>query len=261
MAEACRAAAALHPFGRAPVRAFVDRVRRELLGAGLSDDRCAAALGDVEDDLHDAGMEAFGALAARLDATGARDLWNRRLAEDRAVCLASAIEPLLAGSLADLLCGDAGIARRLAPGRRVVATEREQHHAATRSDDAIEDFATFRRTARANSVDTALLCTVLHHEYDPQHLLDFAAWLARDRVVIVENTVSAEETPDLHLLVDIFFNHCLNQTTLQSPASHASREVWMGLGSRHGRAEHVGALRRVPGVPLTHDIIVVTRAG
>lgn len=251
----------LRPFGRPAVQTLVERITEELVDGGFEPPRCETILLDAEEDLCACGMEAFPRLGSRLEEGGARALWNRRLGVDRAVRLSQAVAPHLDGATIDILCGDGSVSRRLAATHPVAMTERLYNYSEARAMGDIEDFAEFRRKAKPRSFDTALLCTVLHHEYDPHHLLDFATWVARRRVVIVENTVTENDPADFHLLMDVFFNQCLNQTTLQSPATHGTCDFWMSLGDRYGKSQRVESLRRAPGVPLTHDIIVIERSG
>lgn len=251
----------LRPFGRPAVQTLVTRISEELVDGGFELPRCEAILLDAEKDLCACGMEAFPRLGTRLEEGGARALWNRRLSVDRASRLSAAVAPYLDGATIDILCGDGSVSRRLAATHPLAMTERLVNYSEARAMGDVEDFAEFRRRAKPRSFDTALLCTVLHHEYDPHHLLDFACWVARHRVVIVENTVTENDPPDFHLLIDLFFNQCLNQTTLQSPATHGTCEFWIGLGSRYGHSRWAESLRRAPGVPLVHDIVVIDRSG
>jgi hypothetical protein len=75
-------------------------------------------------------------------------------------------------------------------------------------------------------------------------------------VIMVENCVEADLSPEMHILVDDFFNYCLNKTPLPCPAQHRSADDWSGM--LKGRARLIFSDRRdsMPGIPLSHHLLV-----
>lgn len=225
----------------------VDRLTRD-----ICIEEAAQAVGDPN------RLELRG-LATLLKELGIQQVWNEALDVRRPVVLAELIAPYLDGTALDLLCGDGAVAKAIERlfQRPVIMVERAQNQGLTerhwrRSIVEFDEKATCEMIA-----DTVVLCAVLHHEQDVDALLYHAKQVAKKRLVVVENTVGADTDHGAHLLMDIFFNTCLNETELASPGSHRTVSEWTEMFSTHGSVKHVAALDRVPGVPLRHDVLVV----
>jgi hypothetical protein len=104
---------------------------------------------------------------------------------------------------------------------------------------------------------TVLICTNLHHEEDPERLLALGASLAAHRLILVENCIEQEYPAEYHLLIDLFFNQCLNRSALRSPGTHRPAAGWVAATQKFGELVHVEHKRGIPGIPLGHHLIVV----
>jgi hypothetical protein len=187
--------------------------------------------------------------------------WGRLLAEARAPFLGRWIAPhALGGDVLDLLCGDGAVGTELfaLTGQTVHLVEREgQCGVVPRPWGArIESLSEFRQRAHDLRFENVLLCTVLHHEVDPDAMLRLAARLSK-RVILLENCVDDDYNPDYHLLVDAIFNCSLYRTRLPWPGQHFSAQDWLTRCATYGRARVIGHSSAVPGVPLSHSIIVL----
>jgi hypothetical protein len=187
--------------------------------------------------------------------------WGRLLAEARAPFLGRWIASHAQnGALLDLLCGDGAVGTAVSAltGQAVDLVERKgQRGVMPRPwSKRIESLSAFRRRATTSRFENALLCTVLHHEADPEHMLGLAARLSR-RVILLENCIDDDYTPDYQLLVDAIFNCSLYRTRLPWPGQHLHAQDWLTRCAAYGRARLIGHSSAVPGVPLAHSIIVL----
>jgi hypothetical protein len=189
-----------------------------------------------------------------------RERWNDVLKQRRSAVLGSWVSPHVAGSLVDLLCGDGEVGLRLQErGIRVSFVERGSDYACDRRPlgDAFTELGLLRKhPVRA---DCVLLCTVLHHEVEPDSMIELAFNLARRRVIIVENTVEELYDADYHELVDRFFNECLNASGLACPMNHRRVEGWVRACSNYGRIVLTQRRDDVPGIPLPHQLVVLDK--
>lgn len=207
------------------------------------------------------GSHGFAKVAVRLREESIGDRWNAVLAGKRPLVLSEWIAPHVVGTLLDLLCGDGRVGEAIrSKGFEVTFCERPADYGCDRSSHAA-GFIDFEEIGSylPGAYDTVLLCTVLHHEDNPLDTLKVGARLARRRLIIVENCIEDEYGRDYHLLLDLFFNHCLNQTALRSPASHAKADYWAEAASQYGQVALVSRNENMPGIPLPHHLIVVDR--
>jgi hypothetical protein len=205
------------------------------------------------------GLRAMGAFLEWSD-VGRR--WNSALLSERGPFLAGLIAPHTVGTVLDLLSGNGSVARSLRSltGAEVAMVERPGCDAGDVSAGVALDFDHFQSVAPVAAYDTVLLCTVLHHEWEPVKLLDLAARVARRRIILIENCIDDACPADYQELVDLIFNESLTRTSLPCPGSHRSLAGWLALGARYGKARAVTSVPTAPGVPLSHDVIVIQRS-
>jgi hypothetical protein len=197
---------------------------------------------------------------SELEFSEIRSRWNTVLREWRAAQMAEWVLPSIRGSLLDLLCGEGDVGERLSQHQvDVTLTERSNAYDYDRRNHRVPyyPFETLAQMEPQPTFDTVLLCAVLHHEPDPEALLSLGARMARQRLIIVENCLEPDFPLDYHLLVDIFFNNCLNKIAVDCPASHKTLEGWVALISKYGKVETVGRRDSTPGIPLSHHLLVV----
>jgi SAM-dependent methyltransferase len=245
---------ALRRFRAALVHVFT----RDLgMSRGESEDHAS----DFSEILRANHEDGLATVARRLDQSGIRTQWNHVLYERRPAALTSWILPHCRGKLLDLLCGDGRVGECLATrGVRVTLTERLESYSVTRAHAVpFLEFDTLQQACgRRPSFSTILLCTVLHHEKAPDEVLRLASALCRGRLIIVENCLESRFPADAHLLLDLFFSRSLNTFTLPAAGNHASAKRWMThLSTLGGRVRVHERSRFLPGIPLSHDLIVV----
>ncbi|HKP05008.1 MAG TPA: hypothetical protein VJU77_16775 [Chthoniobacterales bacterium] len=199
----------------------------------------------------------FTRLSALLASSGIRDRWNKACAKYRATELAKWIAPHVRGRLMDLLSGDGRIGENLASnGADVLLVERPDVYDVDHSSHSAP-FRLFDEDKPLPMVDTVLLSTVLHHEPDADGLLQLAAKSARRRLILVENCLESEHPSEFQEFMDLFFNHCLNHTGLDSPMNHRTEEQWIQTCAFYGVPVAVDRKERLPGIPLSHHLIVI----
>lgn len=199
-------------------------------------------------------------IARELEINGIGDKWNAVLFRERSECIASWIAPFVFGNMLDMLCGDGSVGSQLALiGKHVTLTEREESYNFDHSKHELPFLTvdTLTKSSTLPCFETVLLSTVLHHESNPELLLSLAAKIARRRIIIVENCLENSNPTDFQLVMDIFFNHCLNQTSLYSPGHHRSAEDWVSLVSLYGNVCSIDRRENIPGIPLSHHLIVI----
>jgi hypothetical protein len=195
-----------------------------------------------------------------LECNEVRLRWNSVLREARSAFMADWVAPHVKGNMLDLLCGEGKVGQYLSRyGIDVVLTERSDAYDCSRDEYCVPyyPFDTFLELSPQPRFDTVLLCTVLHHEPDAEALLALSARLARRRIVIVENCLECDCPADYHLLVDIFFNECLNNIAIDCPANHRKPEEWLSLLSDYGKVQLLERRDTAPGIPLSHHLLVV----
>ncbi|RUM54851.1 MAG: hypothetical protein DSY85_06445 [Marinomonas sp.] len=206
------------------------------------------------------GPEAYSEIHDFLVNRGVQHRWNGIFHHCRSAAVAQWLLPHVRGNLIDLLCGSGRIGGILSD--LGVPTSLSERYQVRDSYPVVEtarpwlDHDSLEDEAKCRSYDTVLLSTALHHEPDPERLLELALRLASRRVLIVENCVEDDLSPEMHILVDDFFNYCLNNTPLPCPAQHRTVDDWSEM--LKGRARIVFSDRRdsLPGIPLSHHLIV-----
>ncbi len=201
---------------------------------------------------------AWPLIASRLETTGIRCRWNQLLAHDRPSILASWISPYCCGTVLDLLCGDGNLGEQLAlMGPKVVLTERMWSYNITRTHAIpfIEFTDLMLHTPEA--FDTVLICTVLHHEIEPAELLSLASRLGKARLIIIENSLDKFGSEETQLLMDLFFARCLNSFSTPAIGQHRTISEWISMANSYGVVRVEGKRYSLPGIPLSHDMIVV----
>ena len=204
-------------------------------------------------------LAALPEIAQKLEISGIGVRWNSVLHRDRSKLLAAWIAPFVSGNVLDMLCGDGSVGNQLAViGNSVTLTERQESYDFEHGRHELP-FLSFDFLTQSSlpTYDTVLLSTVLHHEVDPETLLSLAVRCARRRIIIVENCLENAYPSDFQLLMDVFFNHCLNQTALHSPGQHRDVEEWSSLASMYGNVYAIDRREDIPGIPLSHHLIVV----
>ena len=204
--------------------------------------------------------QAWPMIADLLEASGIRSRWNHTLAVERPSALASWILPYCRDSILDLLCGDGHVGERLAlAGADVVLTERADSYSLVRAHPIpfIEFSELTTQTHWAKSFGTVLLCTVLHHELDPGVLVQLASNFANARLIIIENCLPPAESSESQLLLDLFFSQCLNSFNAPTVGNHKTTSEWQSVASFHGAVCVLERRGSLPGIPLSHDLIVV----
>jgi hypothetical protein len=190
-----------------------------------------------------------------------RACWNSVLCAQRSRVIADWIAPHAKGALLDLLCGDGRVGECLISRYQVnvTLTEREGAYTRDRSEHRVPyyPFDVFTKLSPQPRFDVVLLCTVLHHEPNPEALLSLSAQIARRRIIVLENCLETECPADYHLLMDIFFNEWLNRIAIGCPASHRTAEGWRSLVSRYGKVKRLERRDAVPGIPLPHYLFVI----
>lgn len=203
-------------------------------------------------------------IASALETSGVREQWNAVLRATRSEVIAEWVAPYFVGSLLDLLCGEGRVGKCIAEsGIDVTLAEREGAYSHVKQQRQLPYFPLNKlvKTLPTLKFDCVLLCTVLHHEFDPEAMLSLGVQFARKRLILIENCLEPENPNDYQILVDIFFNHCLNQTTLDSPASHKSLHDWVECAARYGDIIKTDRKETIPGIPLSHNLIVVDLRG
>lgn len=191
---------------------------------------------------------------ALLRDTGLRAAWNESLDHRRPQRLAPELAPLLFGRAVDVLAGTGSLTRTLVQ-HGVDLTGFEESHAYPGPMPAC-----VRPIEELDSVghaDSALLCTVLHHEPHPLALLDSLSRLDCKSWVVVENCLLPGITDEFHREMDIFFNCSLNNFDVACTASHLSPAAWLEMLRPYGSVRHVTRVVDVPGIPFPYDVFQV----
>jgi hypothetical protein len=206
------------------------------------------------------GRGAFKTINHALRQSGIQLQWNNTLRHERTKKLVEWLQPHVKGNVLDYLCGYGSIGEVLADQVRcdVVLTERIEDYSVNRENHLIP-FISFKDLPRMppRSFGTVLLVTVLHHEAEPDEAMSHAFSLARERVIIVENCISSSHSERFHMLMDLFFNCCLNNIYIDCPMNHRYSEGWLELARQYGgklAAHH--SKPHIPGIPLSHDLFV-----
>ena len=182
------------------------------------------------------GLDAAGALRARLAEWDIDRQWAELLRGERAQALADWVEPYARGTVVHLCAADKLLYERLSQmGCPAVLAERD-------GADGLP------------LCETVLLTGALSGVADADELLSEVARSSATRLVLVEAVVEDGSPPELHALFDGVFERCLGRPT-KRPARRRTAEEWLALTERHGRVAALERWESVPGIPLPHALI------
>ncbi|WP_189666544.1 hypothetical protein [Pseudomonas amygdali] len=208
---------------------------------------------------------ALSHLRDELHKTGLRDSWNEVLNNARSTYLARLIAPYVEGVTMDLLCGDGALAieleKRTAQPTYLVERQKDVLNPWRPWFNRILPFGSADASLEGLDPDTIVLSTVLHHELFPRDLIRAAADKTQKKLVIIENCIDEVYDAEYQVFVDLFFNTCLNQTSLGSPGAHLREEEWTVIFYEFGfsRVDVVERSTQVPGIPLSHTVMVASK--
>ncbi len=244
-------------FSAATVALFSRRFEAILIALGFESAWTLVQGRWIEATLIAFGSRGFAQVEPILDSSGIRRRWNRVLQNDRSATIAASIRPYVHGSVLDLLCGAGDLAAALRSKELdFMLCERYVPSVLRHKPFQFVAFQDIFRELADVTFDTILLSTVLHHEYDPDSVLHWAGAHAR-RLILIENAIDADNDAEYQMLVDIFFNHCLNVTGAPSPGSHRTLHEWEQACTPYGDISVTQRLPDVPGVPLSHVLLIV----
>ncbi len=201
-----------------------------------------------------------------LKRSGVWSEWNRVLASERSAALARWVAPHLQPPVLDVLGGDFTVLRALVDkgleASSCIGCERRSAY------DAAWDELPFPvydvpdpLELPSRQYQTALVCTVLHHEPDVRRLLDMLAAGPAQRWVVIENACDSENSEAFHLFIDEFFNRCLNTFDVPCVPQHRTVAQWCELLGNYGQASFAGVIQDVPGMPFPYQMFIVDRTG
>jgi hypothetical protein len=186
-----------------------------------------------------------------------RKVWNETFATKRSAEIANWIVPYYQGNVLDLICGDGKVGQQIINlGNQVDFCDR--HHWQSYNNSRFINYENFDQISSECKIDTALLITVLHHQPNPELLLQQAFNIA-NRVIVVENIVTEYFDHELHRLFDEFANNGLNQSGDATPNNHKTIEVWRDILNLRGEVIFEDFKSIIPGVPLPHQLYVINR--
>jgi hypothetical protein len=200
-------------------------------------------------------------IARSMEEVGIKSGWNQILWRDRSDFLAQWMAPHIVNQTLDLMCGHGQVAASLINlGFEITVTERENVYPLNwciPTNIPYIPLSDLIQISSARKFETVILSTILHHEKNPKELLALASSLATKKLIIVENCLEKDFPADYQFLMDVFFNSCLNSTHLDSPAAHQPVDELCSLLGNYGNITHVERTNAVPGVPLSHHLLVV----
>ena len=107
-------------------------------------------------------------------------------------------------------------------------------------------------------VDTTILYTVLHHASDPKHLLEEAARVTKQRLVIKEAYVDEDDIRVTSSFFDWFFNRVIGDEDINVPLNFLKVKEWEKILKLYGfdviETKYVGIDE--PAVPEHHVFII-----
>lgn len=110
-------------------------------------------------------------------------------------------------------------------------------------------------------VDTTILYTVLHHANDPEHLLEEAARITKNRLIIKEAYIEEEKIRITNSFVDWFYNRVIGDEDINVPLNFLKIKEWKrfleSLGFKVIETNYVGIDE--PAVPERHVFIIADR--
>ncbi len=110
-------------------------------------------------------------------------------------------------------------------------------------------------------VDTTILYTVLHHANDPEHLLEEATRVTKQRLVIKEAYIEKDDFKITNCFVDWFYNRVIGGEDINVPLNFLKVKEWEKLLKAHGfdiiETDYVGIDE--PLVPERHIFIIAEK--
>lgn len=185
-----------------------------------------------------------------------RSFWNG-LFEKRTVEICHWVEPFLIGSVLDLICGDGNIGFELSKIKDLRVFYSDYRHRFIDSE-AFLDYKVLQKSNLKIKVDTVILVTVLHHNVDPDQLMKLAFKIARKRVIIIENPLTATYGKEFHINYDKFFKS-LNPSNDSNPFNHHNNQFWFKMASMYGDVIYQDSKNSISGVPFDHQLIVINK--
>ena len=248
------------PFCAGAVRRFSTHVGRLLREELELPERCRQSfIRHTGSAITRLGPDGLEGIANDVERTGIRTRWNRVLDTRRPIALAQWVTPYVEGPLLDLFSGNGLVGQAIAATGCSV-TMADPHEAGHRAGPAAGTFLTVDHLGRipdSHAYGTVLLCTVLHHADEADALLTRALGLAARRLIVIENAVEAEFPADYQVLMDLFFNRCLNPSAAPVTGEHRRTSEWIAAACRDGDLLRMERRAALPGIPLAHQLIVV----
>lgn len=193
-----------------------------------------------------------------LSRSGAQNKWNDVFDNKRATFIADWIRPFINGdSVLDLLCGNGRIGNILSADFKVSFMEHFNHYDLDKEiyNGAVNDFSS--RDLLTNDIDVVIIIASLHHEVKPKEAIEYAIRVAKKRIIIIENTITPLYDHNYQVMIDHFFNACLNESNLPNPGNHHTTKEWISMVESHGaRLIDIGYRSRIPGIPMPHDLMI-----
>jgi hypothetical protein len=192
-----------------------------------------------------------------LENTELRKQWNIAFRVHRSKFISNWIISFCDNNILDLVCGDGGVGKELEKfGKKVWYSENKHYDFKIPNHTALEDLMNKNKIRTA---DTVILGAVIHHNPNPERLIELAFESANRRVIIYENPTEGYFDDELHCLIDSFFNDGLNQTKDDCPGNHKTDLEWENVFGQFGKIEYYEKEVVVPGNPLPHSLFIVDK--
>ncbi|MFX1592318.1 MAG: class I SAM-dependent methyltransferase [Promethearchaeota archaeon] len=111
-------------------------------------------------------------------------------------------------------------------------------------------------------VDTTILYTVLHHASDPEHLLEEATRITKQRLVIKEAYIENDDLRITNSFIDWFYNRVIGDEDINVPLNFLKVKEWEKLLKSYGfqvnETRYVGIDE--PPVPEHHVFIIADKS-
>ena len=110
-------------------------------------------------------------------------------------------------------------------------------------------------------VDTTILFVVLHHTNNPEHLLEEATRVTKQRLVILEGSMEDDDTRVTNSFMDWFYNRIMRDADINIPLNFLNLEGWEEILKKYGfsviETKYIGIDE--PIVPEYHVFIIAER--
>lgn len=193
-----------------------------------------------------------------LNQSGAQNKWNDVFDNKRASFIADWVRPFINGAtVLDLLCGNGRIGNILSAEFKVSFMEHFNHYGlgVENYNGAVYNFNS--RDVALDHIDVVMIIASLHHELKPKEAIEYAVRIAKKRIIVIENTITALYDHNYQVMIDHFFNACLNESNLPNPGNHHTAKEWIDMIEAHGaKLINLDYRSRIPGIPMPHDLMV-----